>query len=115
MIDWALIACAIKLSIPRICGAIYIRCEELVPWHRWDFIEALRYTMIEIYSTGPSYTSAEFKTLKESLRLNIGFFHLNFTLLSQNQRPNKPPIQSLIGLDSLTFRVVVMAALSPSS
>ena len=55
--------------------------------------------------------SAEFKTLKKCIGFHIGFFHLNFTLLSQNQRPNKPPIQSLIELDALTVRGTVFAAL----
>lgn len=76
-----------------------------------NFVLAIKLGMPSFDYASCGNISAEFKAFKESLRLNICFFHLNFTLLSQNQRPNKPPIQSLIGLDALTVRGTVFAAL----
>ena len=79
------------------------------------FILAIILGMPSFDYTSRGNISAEFKAFEESLRLNICFFHLNFTLLSQNQRPNKPPIQSLIGLEGLTVSVLSYAALLSSS
>lgn len=110
----AVIANITKFPILRSGGAQRIWKEELIARCR-NLVEAIFFAKMKIDGTASSYTSAEFKAFKESLRLNIGFFHLNFTLLSQNQRPNKPPIQSLIGLDALTFRVVSTGSLTPSS
>ena len=55
---------------------------------------------------GTGDAGAKLEALKAGKGFYIGFFHVNFTLFSQNQRPNSPPIHSLIGLEGLTVRVV---------
>ena len=63
-------------------------------------------TVICWRDAGTGDAGVKLEALKAGKGFYIGFFHVNFTLLSQNQRPNSPPIQSLIGLEGLTVRVV---------
>lgn len=58
-----------------------------------------------------SNACAELEALENCLGLYIFLFHLNFMLLSQNQPPNSPPNQSLIGSLGLTVSLAVTASL----
>ena len=80
--------------------------KEYDPWHSTICKSALIHCMTRFGDAGTGDAGAKLEALKAGKGFYIGFFHVNFTLLSQNQRPNSPPIQSLIGLEGLTVRVV---------
>ena len=74
--------------------------------HGFILISAYTNIMVSFAYACARYAGAEFKALKVHQRLYIAFFHLNFTLLSQNQRPNKSsshPQPGLVGLAGITL------------
>lgn len=77
-------------------------------------ISACTNIMVSFAYACACYTGAEFKALKVHQRLYIAFFHLNFTLLYQNQRPNKSsshPQPGLVGLAEITLSEAICGAL----
>ena len=63
---------------------------------------------------GTGDAGAKLEALKAGKGFYIGFFHVNFTLLSQNQRPNKSlshPQPGLVGLAGITLSEAICGAL----